>query len=354
MPTEVIEETLCSGCNSPIPDGEEVEARDRWVGQLFCSNCVTECGYCESHYYWFTDHTYYCDGCGDRFCPDSDYTYCDDCEEYRCEDCGSCRCCSSQIHHYDWTPPSYKPKGNYPEEVLMGMELEVGEDRWSILDAVRSVDDSEYHLYVKKDGSITGAEIVTHPMTLRWARGWKFDELLRRLRNNGCYSEHGYGLHIHVSRNAFRRYVEKGGKGTARFARSTSHQMTWLLFIYRNVEELMALSRRDEDDLGEWASFNKPRSGELRAKAIGHTHFDRYVAVNCQNARTFELRFFQSTLDDCEMFAALEFADASVEYTRQLKSVDILKGEALSWEAFTEWVDGHDYPNLSSQIHDLT
>lgn len=302
----------------------------------------------------------YCDGCGECFDYQIEGGYCE-CLYYNCDDCSPCTCSSYDsddddderdrygIHSWDWRPHRFNSKGNYPQEVLMGVELEVGESKQSIANAVHSVDSPEYHLYLKHDSSICGAEIVTHPMTLRWAREWvtdgggafpKFELLLRQLRLAGCHTNENYGLHIHVSRNAF--------KVGPRKERSASHQMTWLLFIYRNAGYLEHLARRDPE---EWGAFSAPGRGELKHKAEQvATRYPRYVAVNCNNEKTYELRFFAATLDDTEFWAALEFADAGVEYTRHLKAADILKGGALQWKSFVKWVNQHDYPNLSIEF----
>jgi hypothetical protein len=190
---------------------------------------------------------------------------------------------------------------------------------------------------MKQDGSISGVEIVTHPMTLVWARQYPFAELLCSLRGAGCGVDDEYGLHIHVSRNAFQR----DGK------QSAAHQMMWLLFMYRNVAGLETLARRTSS---RWASFKKPVSGELARKARSIHNDDRYVAVNCNNKKTFELRFFKATLDEREFYAALEFADASVRYTRAITIQDVLRGKAITWRHFTAWVKRHNYQYLLAEI----
>jgi hypothetical protein len=131
--------------------------------------------------------------------------------------------------------------------------------------------------------------------------------------------------------------------------------MAWLMFMYRNSDRLQMLARRQES---RWASFRHPAKGELAQKAVtpdgeGYPENSRYVAVNCSNTRTYELRFFQATLDDTEFHAALEFADASVEYTRGLRTADVLRGKALTWQHFHEWVAEQDYPNLLAELVDV-
>lgn len=119
------------------------------------------------------------------------------------------------------------------------------------------------------------------------------------------------------------------------------------MFLYRHSVELQALARRRSD---RWAAFRKPVPGELVRKA-GHAYSDdRYVAVNCNNQRTYELRFFRATLDATEFMAAVEFADASVEYTRGIKTADILRGNGLTWSHFEDWVTARNYPALSAEL----
>lgn len=283
--------------------------------------------------------THYCDCCGGEV--DTNYGYfCDSCAVWRCDNCGPCgsdndRDC--RVRAYDYRPSRFRPKGNYRTETLFGVELEVGGRKSAIADEVAGFDDSERHLYMKEDGSIRGVEIVTHPMTLAWARQFPFAELLCSLRDTGCYVNDGYGLHVHVSRNAFQR----DGK------QSAAHQMMWLLFLYRNVVQLEKLARRSSE---RWAGFHKPLPGELARKAKTIRRDDRYVAVNCNNAKTFELRFFKSTLDEQEFYAALEFADASVRYTRAITIQDVVRGKAITWAHFTKWVKRHNYRHLAAEI----
>ncbi|WP_198345147.1 amidoligase enzyme [Mycobacterium sp. JS623] len=221
--------------------------------------------------------------------------------------------------------------------MLFGVELEVGGRESRIVDVVQTYDPCEDHLYMKHDSSIDGVEIVTHPMTLAWAREYPFENLLADLRAHGCDVGDEYGLHIHVSRNAFRRHGKQ----------SCAHQMMWLLFMYRNVEDLTLLARRESC---RWASFTTPVPGELARKATGVDHGDRYVAVNCRNEKTFELRFFAATLHKREFLAALEFADASVQYTQTLRINEVLAGDALTWTHFSDWLETRNYPNLSAEI----
>ena len=292
-----------------------------------------------------------CHNCGGAYNRD-ECTHCEECDTYNCATCGPCADSSSRrdrayaagnygIHAWNYRPRHFKPKGNYPAEALLGVELEVGGRRGQIIaETTRTVDADETHLYLKEDGSISGAEIVTHPMTLQFARQYPFEELLASLRRVRCRVDDHYGLHVHVSRNAF---IHDGKQ-------SKSHQMLWLLFMYRHARELELLARRTSE---RYAAFRKPVSGELKRKAtdVGDRYNDsRYVAVNCNNERTFELRFFKATLKYPEFMAALEFADASVRYTENMTTADVLRRNALTWRHFTDWVQRRNYKHLYTEI----
>lgn len=274
-------------------------------------------------------------------------------EEWRCATCDPCSACGpvldegapaeqvrrevEPIMPWNYKPEKFRARGHYARNPLMGIELEVGGPRDKIAEIVTGINAGTGHLYMKNDASIDGVEIVTHPMTLAWARRFQFGRLLKQLQEP-CHVTNGYGLHIHISRHAFRR----GGR------QSAAHQMIWLLFIYRNSDKLEKLARRSSN---RWARFSTPYPGELARKAqVSPTDEDRYVAVNCSNKDTFELRFFKSTLNKSEFYSALEFADASVRYTRSLTSRDVLHSNAITWPHFTSWVRQQRYPHLLEAV----
>jgi hypothetical protein len=389
-----------------------------------CEGCNNT--YCDSCFDSHSMHCRYrdCEECGEVITvaafDNGDYYNCDSCGSYNCDDCGSCSCCdndygdsggcdcpscrrnrrngndydTSRVHGWQYRPSTFRPKGNYPTEVLMGVELEVGRYARDIIPTVFHADPNEDHLYLKTDGSISGLEIVTHPMTLGWARRWQagqpvaevtadapachggaetaFTAMLAGLRSAGCHVDNGYGLHVHVSRNAFRslpkqltyrQAAERGliaplrerdmhyGDMPWKSRQSPTHQMAWLLFLMRNSDHIDNPRQLARRDCSEWGSFGDVGPGELKRKAYDDpTHDNRYVAINTNNEKTYELRFFASTLDPIQFWCALEFADASVEYTRNMRAKDILRGNSLSWDSFTHWVNDHNYPNLSAEL----
>lgn len=320
-------------------------------GVEYCHSCATVCSSDDGAD--TQDDGWVCEDCG--------YSYCDDCDEnYRdldshndnyhdqdeCDDYCSCGCqgSSRNIRNY-----SYKPNWNLHglSKTRFGFELEIcGPERHA--EIVTLSNPSGDTLICKEDSSIPGGgfEIVSHPMDLDWFNRHFDHGLIPALRNAGMRTSDEAGLHIHVSRDAF--------SAPTRAARNL-HIMSWLNLIYRNSDAMKKFARRDSD---RWAGFHKPMKGELRQKATDGASYNwpRYQAVNCQNDYTFELRFFRSTLNRTKLRAALEFADASVEYTRNIRSRDVLRGNGLTWTHFYQWVitKPNRYPHLQQQMEELT
>lgn len=307
--------------------------------------------YCDDH----SDDLYTCDRCDGAFEELWDGDACEEC--LRCDDCGyvSCECDDD----YDEAPNSrhlngyyYKPEPRFHGEgkTFLGLELEVSTSRRTSGQAVEVAFEALGSLgYLKEDSSVSGFEIVTHPMTHDYAADHFPWHMLRELDELGCGDDNA-GIHVHVNRSAFD---------------SGAHIYRWLKLIYRNESAVTAIARRK---CNEWAAFreNERRGAkfyakpELREKAmrdsrrgrrmapcgccyedgprqeIAGLYPDRYSAVNVQNAATFEVRVFASSLVEREVRAALDLVAASVEYTRDLTVPHILAG-GWTWSGFMKW-----------------
>lgn len=193
-------------------------------------------------------------------------------------------------------------------------------------------------LYLKTDGSLqNGIEMVTHPMTYRWAERNFPWEMLDMLRDGcGAMSPAGAGLHVHVNRTAFT---------------DTTHMFRWLRLMWRMQEQVNAIARRRT----RWAQWDRNirRSIKLIAKN-GERSFERYAAVNVQNQETLEVRVFRSSMNRQEILAALALVDASVEYTRTLTSKAANDG-GWTWAGLFAWLTerGTTYAPLLAEAERL-
>jgi hypothetical protein len=197
--------------------------------------------------------------------------------------------------------------------------------------------------YLKSDGSIegTGFELVTHPHTLgayeQATDLWNYIEHLRTNYGARSWDTDTCGLHVHVSRAAF-----KSGAHTHRF----------LSLIYKNPREMMKLAGRKNSRFARFDDVYKPDEWgipqfNLREKIHAGFRTERYSAVNTNNDYTLELRFFRGNMKREGVMTALELCHASVEYTRDLSVSDVKLG-MLKWEWFADWVASNNgkYPNL--------
>lgn len=346
--------------------------------------CYSPCGECgdevsQYNLNWTSGEERVCDDC--LRC---DYGQCDHCSSYvRSDDLseheGSCRescsddCCRSDlINDYSYTPYFvFRGEDTYH----LGIELELStEESYGTQDAAQEVIDSLGDLvYLKEDTSIgDGFEVVTHPMSFAYASGvdWSVLDFLRTRHH--VRATESCGLHIHVSKTAFD---------------TVSHTYRWMRFIYRNSTEVQALARRSDNEYAEFTShmndwsihyasvskdphrghthspsaehwYAKTPGGLRRRRDVGlHHGTQRYAAINVENRDTFEMRFFASTTRPGRLRAAIQFAHASIEYTRQLTANKVVTQKGLDFDTFRAWLDqantGEQYADLISEIKRL-
>lgn len=224
----------------------------------------------------------------------------------------------------------------------LGLELEVEAKNASISDGVNillpSIEDDT--LILKYDGSLNnGFEIVSQPMTLAWAKDNFPWDSLTQLAGIGfrSWNTQTCGIHVHVARDAFI---------------SPSHQAKFIHLIMRNPEAWSPIGGRTNT---HWAKYDKSELYRLPEKIKNRVGDDRYTAVNMCNRATLEIRIFRGSLKPERVKAALEFADACVEYTRKLSINEIISKKGLNATEFIKWVSTQEnYPNLNSYFNQNT
>ena len=382
--SDEIQMVSCVNCSTEINFGDSYGTAD---GDQVCQECLRTCEYCNAvghdGWEWYTvggddwcegcyqHNSWHCDHCEEtcpdnwgsytvgnetwcESCADNDATYCDVCDERyndrRNDECPNCYDGEGvgSVHHY-----SYKPnpifRGSTPNKLYMGFELEMElnaiPNGKRYRDAIKGVEqlESDDICYLKSDSSISGQgfELVTHPHTLEAYNNqsalWEYIEMLRKDYNARSWDTDSCGLHVHVSRTAFR-----GG----------AHTHRWLTFIYKNPKVMMRLAGRKNSRYASFSDVYVPDEWgiprfTITDKIRRSSFTERYSAVNTNNDYTLELRFFRGTMKREGIMSALELCHASVEYTRNLSVSDVKMG-ALTWEWFAEWLDANNglYPNL--------
>jgi hypothetical protein len=314
----------CARCDGRVPDDDTVETVR---GSTICADCQRDsywqCQVCDG---WNRDG----DDCGNDCC-DPDGCDCDDCRDDDDDDGDDF---DGLVNDYSYKPcPVFHGTG----PLFLGPEIEI-ETPYS--GEVACAEIAGAHLgslgYLKTDASIDhGFEIVTHPMSYDWAIANFPWQMLTELRDLGCRTSDGTGIHVHVSRAGFS---------------SAGHIYRWMKLIYRNERHVKIVARRSSDT---WAAFTDHDRKAVKDYVKGGRG-ERHRAINTNNADTFELRVFASSLDPHEVQAALGFAAASVEYTRDLTVDQIANGGAWTWSAFVAWLsDQPAYQPLSQELEAL-
>ncbi len=300
---------------------------------LMCPDCVDDhfnCDNCDDLFHSDCRRCYddsnYCEGCFDEL-----IYYCCGCEDnYRRRDlnedgfCPGCRHSDEEIHAFDYQP-RYEFKGKGP--LYFGVELEI-EFNGQGSDILISAVDNPY-FFLKHDGSICeGAEVVSHPASLKWINDNFSDtwENVLKVRDSGMISfkTETCGIHIHMSKKAFSKF----------------HLYKFLRFFRENTAFVTKISQRNQVRLDEWSTLNSDESIIFQAKR-GSTS-ERYVAVNLQPPDTVEIRIFRGNLLETAFRKNLEFCKALFDFTA------ISLSSSLTAKHFHKFVvkNKKQFPNL--------
>ncbi len=357
---------ICSYCGHNYDHASDVYIDQ--FGTIICCDCRSKFLYCEL--------------CG-RYMPRSSNDYqetrigitCNTCidsgayNEYFSEyDRKFYREYGSAINNYSYKPrPRFVGKTNNAR--YFGLELEVSlptsnniTDRFKQFTAFKLVDSlnrfkngnycHEKFAYCKNDATCD-LEIVTHPHTKEriyetmhkicaFLNDTRFkSENMHEIKSNSC------GLHIHVSKNAFwnefRSFTENIGK--------------IIYFFEKCQNNVFIFSRRNYEDFNEWcripSSYN---SDSMVDRYYFNRSRGRHIAINCQPENTIEFRIFEGTIDEKKIFAAVEFIDCLIDFTKPLKSDDLIglaKNNEL-WGYFLQYVDQTDNEYLKEYLSTLS
>jgi hypothetical protein len=177
--------------------------------------------------------------------------------------------------------------------------------------------------YHHRDGSLTnGIELVSHPMSADFILNDLNLDFVESLRERGfrSWDAKTCGIHIHCDRRGFSSAV---------------HSYAFANLIYCNPIEWQKMAGRNST---RYASFDANArdlvSFEIKNKSRQR---NRYVAVNCTNENTFEIRIFRGSLNEARIRNAFELVIAAQDYTRHLSIADIHAGK-LRWNHFAKYL----------------
>ena len=341
---------ICNDCDEYHLNEDSNETSN---GNFICQSC-------------FDDNYFVCEDCDRIYSRDDIYRVEDD-QRSVCEDCVGCyhECCECEvtvhedngegdedgdnftcndclndslkirIKQYSYKPnPIFFKKPNEKTKLFMGIELEVGIDQ-----AIESVENIQKYLdttvnkdlfYYKRDRSVDGFEMVSHPFTYGYSKTIDWTTLLKKIEEEGGKSnnEETCGLHIHVSKEALsQREINKIA-----------------YFIDTNKENITKISRRLNIN-----TYGSPRLYYDKSIFEDNKDYDnnnRFLAFNVQPDQTVEFRFFCGTLDIDEVNCAIDFVYSLCNF---VMIVD--KTLEINWSNFERYIKSKEYKNLSRYLN---
>lgn len=308
----------CADCNSRF---HSHAGSVNSTGESICSRCSENYATCE--------------GCscvvhGDNNYGDDDGVYCRECwnnnrrnNEESDEEAEEETEVLMRSYEYKPAPSFHYGEGEKSGQTFIGIELETECKGIGPNDCLKAAKlDTRDDFYVKRDGSIDyGMEIVSHPGTYKY---WQEADLsfCNLLKANNCraYDTKTCGMHVHISKSAL----------------TIAQQAKLLLFAKHNAAFLLYVSRRaNKSAMQLWAGIDdsNPRMlirrvksptsySDFREAGVTLTReqsrvFDRYCAINLNNAKTIEFRLFRGTLDIGSIRRNIAFVVALTAYMRE-------------------------------------
>ena len=225
------------------------------------------------------------------------------------------------IHNYGYKPEPIisRRRGESEKALTLGVEVEAEfspatYDVRGVASAARCVADiCDGRVYMKRDGSVDrGFEIVSHPATLAshmYDAHWT--GILNKVSKHGMRSHDAKewggscGLHVHVGRAQLGRTQEERDDVIRKITVIVSrHWDAFVKFSRRNRNQLDQWARRPYRVNDAWGDFNSDNAADCFR--VTNDHFDRYWAINCENAATVEFRLFNGTLKRDTLIATLQ------------------------------------------------
>ena len=354
----------CERCGRAMKDSHIVHIKD--TEEDVCDDCADEnyyqcmeCGewyssekiiidsnnqyLCEDCYY---DNYYTCAECGEFV--RQDYAYWDEAtDDMYCEYCYNDRVQSEVIKSYhsndNWTVYCTEDEyNNYMSDKLtLGLEIEVAGSAEYAEGFMDKVDDDL--IYLERDGSVAGFEIITQPMTRKYATELFEDKISKGfefLKENNFTGHNAGGIHIHV-----------------RLPYDNLDFMSCLLKLKKllynlpsHLQDLLLLiSQRKSDTLKRWSDNSYCRKLTLQNCMLQD---NRYELLNIDSrTRTLEFRMFNSNLRTERIMKNIEVVLSLLDYVETYYTVEMYDKNLFTWLDYVRRNE-EKYPNLVAFINE--
>ena len=355
----------CEKCGKVVEDCHIVHIKD--TEEYVCDECADENYYrCMECGEWYSDSKILTDSEGQHLCEDcycDNYYTCVDCGEFvrqddcywddamdepHCEYCYSTEIGSTFINSYhsnnDWTIHLTQSEiDNYMSDKLtLGLEIEVAGSAEYAEGFMERVGNDL--IYLERDGSVAGFEIITQPMTRQYATELfedKISEGFEFLKEKYFKGHNAGGIHIHVGLPY---------DNELNFMSCLLKLKKLLYNLPTCMQDLLLLiSQRSSDKLKRWSDNNYYRKLTLQNCT---SQSSRYELLNIDSrTRTLEFRMFNSNLRTERIMKNIEVVLSLLDYVETYYTVEMYDKNLFTWLDYVK-CNEEKYPNLVAFINE--
>ena len=356
----------CERCGKVVDEYHIVHVED--TEEYVCDDCADE------HYYqcmecgeWYSSAGIVTDSEGQHLCEDC---YCDN--YYTCAECGEfvhqndaywneatddmyCEYCynttevqSRFINSYhsnnDWTVHYTEDERNdyMSDKLTLGLEIEVAGYAEFAEGFMERVDNDL--IYLERDGSVDGFEIITQPMTKQYATEIFTDKISKGfefLKEHNFKGHDAGGIHIHVGL-PYDNELD--------FMSCLLKLKKLLYNLPTNMQDLLLLiSQRKSDALKQWSNNTYYRKLTLQNCTL---QSNRYELLNIDSRTcTLEFRMFNSSLRTERIMKNIEVVLSLLDYVDTYYTVNMYDKNLFTWLDYVQRNE-EKYPNLVRFINE--
>ena len=255
-----------------------------------------------------------------------------------------------EVNSYDFGPSLTFLHGNdiARTKLYMGLEWELdhgGEKHAKAIAINSALSGNERYSWTMSDGSLSeGIEIATMPATLdahtnalNWSMACKVATALGYRGHDTSTA----GIHVHINRNFF--------SDDPKLQMYRASLMA--LIMERNWDDFAKFSRRRYNRLDQWAKKKDVATRNYEDTDMDllidktkqqYNNGDKYLALNMNRVKTFELRIFRSTTKPDSILATLQFVSNLAHFC---KYNGLKRAQTATMQ---DIIDYHKYPELTT------
>ena len=355
----------CERCGKVVDDNHVVHIQD--TEEYVCDDCAEENYYqCMECGEWYSGNRIITDSNNQHLCEDcycDNYYTCAQCGEFvhqddvcwdeatddmYCEYCYNTEIKSQFINSYhsndDWTVHYTENEHNdyMSDKLTLGLEIEVAGSAEHAEEFMDKVDNNL--IYLERDGSVAGFEIITQPMTRQYATEVFTDKISKGfefLKENNFKGHNAGGIHIHVGL-PYDNELD--------FMSCLLKLKKLLYNLPTHMQDLLLLiTQRKSDNLKRWSDNTYCRKLTLQNCTL---QSNRYELLNIDSRTcTLEFRMFNSNLRTERIMKNIEVVLSLLDYVERYYTVNMYDKNLFTWLDYVQRNE-EKYPNLIRFINE--